>query len=392
MSSVEFKAAEKMPLIKLSCKKADFGLKKTEKNQLIKEIVQKIIKIALSVQPNFNRFFLVDKRPDASEFDLREVYRFSPKIDGQRLSFQWEWYCGDCTRVGVLRFQTGKSLCISDYCPDNAATAISTLIVGNRALCESNERIPSFLRALLNGNRFERLKIYKMPALSLDYFNQWDDQKKLYRELIYPKCINYMEKLIPPKATILELCSGDGEFAQVLFANKKIDQNIYRYFLVELNKISIEVAKKALQAQIANSRAYLFNGDIANVSYRKLLGKNKKVEFVLGIGALTEQVLPSKEIALEALKRAAWCLKVGGFMLFTGLTSSWLASEDFENLNLQVMNCTSPDIFRSSFRVDMECYLVQKLDPRKKINSLWPNFPSYTFSLRRPQSWFLGGH
>jgi hypothetical protein len=354
---------------KMSFKKTEF-YSPSEKNKILSTIVKNILEIAAN-----------SSKCDSSGSEVSEIYRFSIKLENKsRWSCQWERSTDDNGQLlyGYLQIEFRRWVIRTPH-----ADKINAYIVGTAEIRKNRETPPGSIYPLLNGNRFERLRIIKGQALNLSYFYNWEKQKKIYRECIYPECLLFVKQVLPKNGTVLELCGGDGEFAKSVFEQNK--ETIGRYFLIDINEESIKKAGVALKEEIETDKLRAIQSCIKK---KELLADGTCVDLIIGIGALTEQVMESKQDALEALKNSLLYLRKGGYVLLTGLTSSWISSEDFEKLGIRVLNCVAPTAYYKE--IAPEFYIAQKADSEEKTKP-WRFFSSPSM-LPPPSGIFRGRH
>lgn len=189
----------------------------------------------------------------------------------------------------------------------------------------------------LNGNRIEIVCL--QPALAM-LDEDWDDWKRynqVYEAAIYPECLSVLGELVQtldkPSLKILEICGGNGGLAQLIL--NMFGPRISHYELVDRNKISIQRAKRCLDEDY-RERFTAREFDIVEGNY-----SDEKVDLVLGVGALTRGVLPSRESALQALDKVIAKINYQGFLVLAGFESHWVFSEDFEARGLSIKNMAS---------------------------------------------------
>jgi len=205
----------------------------------------------------------------------------------------------------------------------------------------------------MEGDQLEKIKLLKARQLEMSAFDpgEWDTQKALYRESIYMDCLLVLNQMLPTNGTVLELCGGDGEFARIALKRCLIR----RYILVDGNPKALQIARERLSN---NPDVTIAEANVSTCDYGILL-EGRRVDVVFGIGALAEQVM-NRASVLNTLSKTVALLKEGGFMFFTGLTSSWVTREDLENAGLRVLNCTAPSRLLLNGTVEPEFYIAQK--------------------------------
>ncbi len=151
--------------------------------------------------------------------------------------------------------------------------------------------------------------------------------RRHYRDVIYPMVFSWL-RFHDGHLTGhgLELCGGNGEFAKDLLG-QDFARDIRSYSLVDLNHVSIESAREHLAD---NHAVHIVEDSICNEAvYSDACARaGTKLDFVIGIGALTACVLGSKRDAITALGYAASSLRDGGMILLAGRAGSWIDSSD----------------------------------------------------------------
>jgi SAM-dependent methyltransferase len=314
-----------------------------------------------------------ESNPGSCDGECREIFRFKVKLDGKLSALQWECLYEDNLDVwgNIKTYLSGGVLrCGSQEfrVSQQGAESINRLIYKDHELDENSYCLTQFL----NGNRFEWIRTAKQKVLAPNYFDNWEREKKIYREEVYPSCLQCLQLLLPDKASILELCAGDGEFASLLY--NQMGGKIDSYVLIDSNKKAIDFAKELFREQIVQSKVRVIEGNVVTTDYEKVFEENQ-VDLILGIGALTEQVISSREEAVTAFKNAAAMLKEGGYIVLTGLTSSWLVSSDFQDNGFEVLNCFKPSSdSRKKEASSPEFYIARKVKGGENPKPLW-DFP-----------------
>ncbi len=183
--------------------------------------------------------------------------------------------------------------------------------------------------------------------------------KNFYRNKIYPMVMAHLDT-IPTlsKTQILEICAGDGELAELILEQNK--ETIEGYTLIDLNTPSLEKAKLRLDK---NPKARFIQGDITQKTPYTVLSSDSTFSapsLVLGIGALTQEVLPSLSSAKNSLTFCFEILRPGGHLLLTGLSASWITKSDLEMIGFQVIETMSCLI---------TCYIAQKPELEPEISN-----------------------
>jgi serine/threonine protein kinase len=163
--------------------------------------------------------------------------------------------------------------------------------------------------------------------------------KATYRDIFYPSLLEYLELNDQIKLdSVLELCGGNAEFYGLL----KIKlQTIQSYCILEFNQPSLDIAVENFKG---DAKLTLSKGDVTDEkSYNdlkellKAQDKPQTFDTIIGLGALTHQVMPNKEAALKALGLVYIHLNPGGHLLLRGLAASYLNEEDLEIQGFQVI-------------------------------------------------------
>ncbi len=327
----------------LSYQKPPLEITKLEKREKIKSLYDEIVLLA-EVEDKKNKYKI---KPQGAR---ENIFRISPKIDGVRIRLQWESF----KQGGILRWECSAPYEYKDFLIDSEKTSAKI------------ENCMNCFWTLLNGNRLERIKLRKATPLPDSYWNGWEGGKEIYRKLVYKVALAYLNTLKPE--SVIEICGGDGEFASLALQQKEIKS----YTLIEQNEKSYKSASKLLDEFISQNRATILSQNVVSDDWPTLI--QKKVQVVIGLGALTEYVMPSRKEALQALQKAAACVEDGGVLLFMGATSSWLQSSDFEQLGFEVKNSFCPEAMQFK-EANPELYIAKKVD--KVVISEWNSMPSY---------------
>lgn len=221
------------------------------------------------------------------------------------------------------------------------------------------------LAAALKGNRLElsSVKTNEKPR-DPEYWNTWETDSgsawQEYTNNIHPAikhvvglAVSNLLKSDPKRpVTILEICGGSGKLAKQILDSLPIKPT---YVLLEQNQKELGEAK-----QILNERASVVSTDIVNdAQYYKDESKQIPIEVgsldvVLGSGALTECVIPSKDSAIACLKKIHSYLRTDGFLILAGHATNWLNSEDFRANGFSVINTSMPITGK-------DLYILQKI-------------------------------
>lgn len=177
--------------------------------------------------------------------------------------------------------------------------------------------------------------------------NYWDlntndpwakKHKSTYRDLFYPSIIEYLNLNTDIKLnSVLELCGGNGEFYNTLKSHRR---DIDSYSILEFNQSSLEHAKQTFRD---DPTITLLKGDVTKeASYKELQavlkskGKPLTFDCIIGLGALTFQVMPNKEAALSALRWSYDHLNSQGYIILRGLAASYINKFDLETQGFEV--------------------------------------------------------
>jgi len=202
--------------------------------------------------------------------------------------------------------------------------------------CELN-----MVRYLVDGHEYEFINWVPGIAKDCDFWNPgWKKaQGEFYQEVAYPLVLIYLNELTPKNAKIMEICAGDGQFAEMALAH--VGGNIAHYRLLDLNKPSCLEAENRLSEQIKKGSASVHEADLTKTDFLNL-AKGTEVDLILGIGALTRDVLKDRETALKVLDETVKALKRGGRLILTGLADQWICAEDLRQRGFTVENTSSP--------------------------------------------------
>lgn len=189
----------------------------------------------------------------------------------------------------------------------------------------------------MNGNRYEIGSLLSPNSLNLNYWDpaNYEQHKWTYRCFIYPLVYAAMDSLLTQNCRVLELGAGDGEVAEHIL--QKHEGRIEQYHLVDLNELSCEEARKKLTTQ---KNAVVHQGDIVAMDYSTI--SDGQFEVVLGSGSFTQQVLPDRASALQALDKAIAKMNEGGYLVLCGVSPLWIRSSDLEERGLKVLNMGIP--------------------------------------------------
>lgn len=176
------------------------------------------------------------------------------------------------------------------------------------------------------------------------------NHKRHYRRKIYPLAMTLLKQVESINSSrVLEICGGNGEFASCFL--DAFEDSIEKYCLFDLNSASITMAKELLSSK---EKAIVELGDVTlKATYSALIEKARieSVTLIVGVGALTQQVLPSKAAALSALGHSFDILESGGHILLLGLGISWINKEDLEDAGFIVLETMAHQQY---------CYLAKK--------------------------------
>jgi len=189
----------------------------------------------------------------------------------------------------------------------------------------------------LNGNRIEKINHnLGIKAMKNIYWNNWKE-KDIFANItytnLYPFFVEYVKFFFSNEnnINILELCGGDGSLAKEIL---KAIPEVKNYTLIDLNKASLVKAKKNLSSF---NQVDIIQDDIVTSSKFP-----NKTNLIIGSGALTYEVLPSKAAATVALYNATQCLEIGGYLLLSGYAPSFIDSNDLQHLGYKVINTFNP--------------------------------------------------
>jgi hypothetical protein len=201
-----------------------------------------------------------------------------------------------------------------------------------------------------NGNRLESVDFRSCKPCEDSYWNDWKtspDNIPAYRNGIYPVCLTYLEELTKRKPyKILEICGGDGEFASQ--ALSKLGDQVASYTLVDRNGISLSLAHKRFSQMGYHKKVLTIQSDILSDPL-----PDEHFDMVIGIGAITRGVLPSRNAGLRVLRKIVAQISLDGFLLLSGLGEQWICSEDLSAAGLSVKNMFCE-------KIGKQLYLAQK--------------------------------
>ena len=200
----------------------------------------------------------------------------------------------------------------------------------------------SEVRRLIDGNEYEFINWRPTEQALPDFWNPviWKRQcGKFYSDAIYPLTRLYLTTVYPQDGKLLEICAGDGEFAEMILED--LYGKISQYILVDLNKEACDAARKRLDSDIEEGKAVVHRADVTESDLLPLAG-GRPVDLILGMGALTKQVLPDRQTALKVLNKAEEALSKGGLIILTGLADHWICGDDLRARGFRVLNTASP--------------------------------------------------
>jgi ubiquinone/menaquinone biosynthesis C-methylase UbiE len=192
-----------------------------------------------------------------------------------------------------------------------------------------------------DGNDYEHIEFPKAPAMRNTFWSHWKwntDANIAYLFRIYPPCLEALDGSLQQPSTVVEICGGDGNFASQ--ALEKMGGRIENYYLVDRNQPSLERAQKQLTAHVETGKAVVVQGDVTEPFLPDL--HDGTVDCALGIGALTTEVMESREDALKALRRLHQLLKPGGTLILSGFSHSYFSRDDLEEEGFEVTNTHCP--------------------------------------------------
>lgn len=206
-----------------------------------------------------------------------------------------------------------------------------------------------------SGNELEVSHKKPINQVPPSYWNDWKEKPqssephRYYTAVIYPFCRRALGNVVNEKATILEICAGDGESTAEMICGTP---QIAKYYAVDLNEKSIQTAKERLGSQEHGIDFHFLQADITK-EYALPGADKESIDVCVGIGALTRQVLPSKEAALSALRQINFYLRPGGWLILSGAEGPLLTAEDLTQAGFHVTNKHIPNSFQNF-------YLAQK--------------------------------
>ena len=109
--------------------------------------------------------------------------------------------------------------------------------------------------------------------------------KTKYPQNRYEACINYFDKNVKKKTTVLELATGDGLLAKSLLKNQK---NITKYIATDLSNNRL----KSVKNNIHDSRLVVRNLDVENYDF----SQTEKVDVVIMLALIEHLVDPIRAI------------------------------------------------------------------------------------------------
>lgn len=191
---------------------------------------------------------------------------------------------------------------------------------------------------IVNGNRYEEIYSMHFENEDDDFWNDWKDDceraVKMYRNEIYPICLNTLTHLLVEPKRILEICGGDGEFAERVF--EKYGKSISDYTLVDRNVKSLEMARKKKSKNRALEKMHIEKIDLENQGFSEKLRNDW--DMIIGIGALNYRVLESRQMAFKILSELSSILRPNGYIILAGLTPSLVNSDDLKKCGFEVKN------------------------------------------------------
>ena len=198
---------------------------------------------------------------------------------------------------------------------------------------------------------------YLLPeagALSVSFWSNWKENQCAYDSYcqnIYPAMCQALTKCMQHKESIqlFELCSGDGELAKMMFELPHVGGRIMKYHGYELNQQALSQAQVCLHQEITAEKVLLHSSDVLKEKYEHI---SELVDMIIASGALTFSVMPSKAASLFVLENSLNKLKVGGFLLLSGLERHFVCANDLRKLRLEVLNTYLPGVG--------QCYLAKK--------------------------------
>ncbi|MFI5334135.1 MAG: hypothetical protein ACHQT8_03090, partial [Chlamydiales bacterium] len=176
----------------------------------------------------------------------------------------------------------------------------------------------------------------------------------IYHREIYPIAIAYLRRL--KARSIFEICGGRGDFLE-LFLSKNSDA-VERYQMVDLRDENCVSASEKLKSIQKTSPNLKWKVDQYNIIDDDNLAKiaGDQVDCVIGLGALTHQVIGYRNDALAAFWRILPLIRSKGYLLLSGRTPHWIGAADLEEAGLRVLNTHSPQ----NPKTQLQVYLAQK--------------------------------
>lgn len=237
-------------------------------------------------------------------------------------------------RTNVGNKQT--HLTLDFYHPENVIKLIVTVNKKTYRISSSASKAQICAQArsilpYLDGDSWE-VRDFNSPTANDDAF--WDRTWKnspageAYRGIVYPRVAAYSHLLLKGNnQRVLEICAGDGELAGIIMDD--LSSRIAEYHLAEWNKASIETATTRMKNQIETGQVVIHRANIVDADYSDLTG-GKEMDLVIGCGALNHLVVHCRECALTSLRKLTAVLKVGGALVLTGKSSSYIVKADLE--------------------------------------------------------------
>ena len=127
-----------------------------------------------------------------------------------------------------------------------------------------------------------------------------------------------------------------------------------KYFLVERNPRLVTIARYML----AHTNANIYKLDLLKCKdlEREM---NEKADIVILEGAITRQVVGTKEDALHIIQEVNKVLSPGGFCIVTGYTGIWLKSTDFQKAGFDAINISIPHNTLNCAKIS-QLYILRK--------------------------------
>ncbi|MDP8211819.1 MAG: hypothetical protein P9X22_00825, partial [Candidatus Zapsychrus exili] len=203
---------------------------------------------------------------------------------------------------------------------------------------------------LLKGNEFEvHNNIKTAQAFDRNFWDDWDLEHKSYQRYqqeIHPTAVNTVVNIVKTKfnnkyVNIFDIFSADGSFVEKL-----------RNELSENKKISYSLLDGSKQASLKAKQKFEDKDDVNVLSSRDILSLERfdslfqyRPQIVIAIGGLTINPLESKEDAIKIVEMVYELLSYEGYFVVSGLTRTFLNSNDYKAISFNVINKSIPQHF-----------------------------------------------